>query len=97
MAPYETLVDLIISRRNEKHTGITFILGDTDERFVSYGDIYHKSLGLLSRLQELGFLPGDQVVFQIDDNQEFIYSFWACIMGGIYRSRSPPAPMMSIS
>lgn len=83
MSVYNTLTELIISRKNEEQKGITFILGDTEEIFVSYKALYYTSLNLLYDLQTAGYKPGDEVMFQIDDNQRFIYSFWACILGGM--------------
>ncbi len=80
---YDTLVDLIISRKDETEKGITFILGDTEERFVSYKELYYTSASILYNLQSAGFRQKDEVIFQIDDNQKFIYAFWACVLGGM--------------
>ena len=78
-----TLTELIALRSNEELKGITFILGDNDERYVSYKELYYSALRLLGDFQKAGFKPGDEVIFQIDDNQSFVYSFWACILGGM--------------
>lgn len=34
-------------------------------------------------LQNNGFKPGDEILFQIDNNWHFIACFWACILGGM--------------
>ncbi|RCX14282.1 polyketide synthase PksJ [Anaerobacterium chartisolvens] len=83
MSAHETLTELIISRKDEHEKGITFILGETNERYVSYKSLYDASLSLLYKLQKAGFKQGDQVIFQIDDNEKFVYSFWACILGAM--------------
>ncbi len=83
MSAHETLTELIISRKDEQEKGITFILGETNERYVSYKSLYHTSLSFLYKLQEAGFKQGDQVIFQMDDNEKFVYSFWACILGAM--------------
>lgn len=83
MNNYRTLADLFISRKNEEQKGITFILGDTNEKYISYKELYHTSLKLLYHFQKSGYKKGDEVIFQIDDNERFIYSFWACILGGM--------------
>lgn len=83
MNNYNTLTELFISRKNEEQRGITFILGDTQEKYVSYKELYHTSLRLLFYFQKSGYKKGDEVIFQIDDNEKFIYSFWACILGGM--------------
>lgn len=81
MITNQTLVDLIVSRKDEETKGITFILSNSEERFISYGELYNNALSLLYNLQTSGFKEGDEVIFQIDDNQSFIFSFWACILG----------------
>ncbi|HEX2926937.1 MAG TPA: amino acid adenylation domain-containing protein [Ruminiclostridium sp.] len=83
MYAYKTLIDLIVSRQDEKSRGITFILGEADEQFVSYSELYHGSLFLLHSLQSAGFEKNDEVIFQIDNNRDFMFAFWACIMGGM--------------
>ena len=83
MNNYKTLTELFISRKNEEQKGITFILGDTQEKYISYKELYHTSLKLLYHFQKFGYKKGDEVIFQIDDNERFIYSFWACILGGM--------------
>ena len=48
---YDTLSRLLDSRKNEKIRGITFILDDLDERFISYEELYHNALFILHNLQ----------------------------------------------
>ena len=64
-------------------TGISFIYNGGKEKFLSYRDLYEKALQLLNGMQLRGITPNDEVVFQLEDNKDFIISFWACIMGGI--------------
>ncbi|HEX9062380.1 MAG TPA: condensation domain-containing protein, partial [Clostridia bacterium] len=83
MQTYETLIDLIVSRRDEKLRGIGFIMGETDERFVPYKELYDEALTLLYSFQSAGFKKGDEIIFQIDNNRKFVFAFWACILGGM--------------
>lgn len=83
MSTQETLSNVVISRANEDSRGITFILSDEQEIFVSYKEMYLSSLELLYYMQQAGFKKGDEVVFQLEDNRKFIFSFWACILGGM--------------
>ncbi len=83
MSEYKTLVELIEARKNEDQVGVTFILNDTEERYVSYKEMFQTSLRLLYVFQQFGYKQGDEVIFQIDDNEKFVYSFWACILGGM--------------
>jgi polyketide synthase PksJ len=90
MLPFKTLGELIISRCDEIYKGITFILDETNENYISYKDLYLKSLQLLYQLQRAGFNRGDEIIFQLEDNAKFLYSFWACILGGMI-----PVPVTS--
>ncbi len=83
MFDYKTLSNMIVSKENEDKKGITFILSDTEECFVSYKELYFSALSLLHTLQCEGFKPKDEVIFQIDDNHKFVCTFWACILGGM--------------
>ncbi|MCE3296531.1 MAG: amino acid adenylation domain protein [Crocinitomicaceae bacterium] len=53
------------------------------ESFVSYPDLFREAGQVLYNLQLSGFKKGDELVFQLDDNREFITLFWACLLGGI--------------
>lgn len=83
MDKYSTLIELIETRKREEHKGITFILGDSEETYVSYKQLYYTSLKLLDIFQNAGYKKGDEIIFQIDNNEMFVYSFWACILGGL--------------
>lgn len=80
-----TLIDVITTLSKEKKRGITLIFGDKDERFVSYQQLYTGALQVLDHLQKKGLKPGDELVFQIKDNDlySFVTTFWGCILGGI--------------
>ncbi|NJD03458.1 MAG: HAD-IIIC family phosphatase, partial [Ruminiclostridium sp.] len=82
MIMYESLIDTI-KDKNTNNKGITFVINENESRYFSYNEIYSKSLGILYGLQCKGIKPGDELVFQIEDNQEFIFLFWACLLGGI--------------
>jgi amino acid adenylation domain-containing protein len=79
---YQNLSDLLISRAHIADKGITFIISRDEEHFLSYRDLYHRALQVLYQLQRRNIKPGEEIVFQIDDNREFIIVFWACILGG---------------
>ncbi|MFZ5985739.1 MAG: condensation domain-containing protein, partial [Bacillota bacterium] len=81
MGLYHNIADLILGRNDNK--GITFIAGEYEEDYVSYKDLCRKALEFLYNLQAKGMQKGSELVFQIEDNREFICCFWACILGGI--------------
>ncbi|WP_379155585.1 AMP-binding protein [Paenibacillus sp. sgz5001063] len=78
-----TLTEAFINNSVLDHVGVTFIESSQDENFISYRELYGKSLLLLGYLQELGIRPGEELLFQIEDNLHFLSLFWACILGGI--------------
>ncbi|GAB1528923.1 MULTISPECIES: amino acid adenylation domain-containing protein [Brevibacillus] len=81
----QTLVEALELWKNEDHKGVTFILGDQNEVFVSYKELYEEALGYLFILQKSGIKPGDEVVFQIEDSnlRTFVCLFWGCLLGGM--------------
>lgn len=84
MDKHNTLIGLIQSKIAEDNgKGITFIEGEKDEISVSYIDLYSRALCFLYYLQMRNIKRGDQLIFQIDDNESFVYTFWACLLGGI--------------
>lgn len=80
---YRNLAHLLQSRSVETDKGIYLINGQNNEEFVSYKDLYNRSLITLGTLQKAGIEPGQELVIQVDDNGVFIELFWSCILGGI--------------
>lgn len=77
----KTLTEALVYSSTITNKGITF--SGTDD-FFSYQSLYNKALLRLFYFQEIGNTKaGDKLIFQFDDNYEFVVSFWACIMGGI--------------
>jgi acyl-CoA synthetase (AMP-forming)/AMP-acid ligase II len=76
---------LIRSAANSSQKGVFLIKGESDEKFISYRHIYLKALMVLYNLQTHGLKTGDELILQIKDtdNELFIYTFWACILGKI--------------
>ncbi|MDQ1350667.1 MAG: hypothetical protein QG657_969 [Acidobacteriota bacterium] len=79
---YKNLVEMFCSRRRQD-IGITFIDSAEEKRFLSYDEIYLEAGAILFNLQSAGVKPGDQLVFQINDNRDFVIFFWACLLGKI--------------
>lgn len=68
---------------NTHDKGISFINSENDIRYLSYADLYAKSTKLLKVLIEKGIKPSNELIFQIDENEQFVKLFWASILGGI--------------
>ncbi|PWK05386.1 non-ribosomal peptide synthetase [Tumebacillus permanentifrigoris] len=78
---FRNLVEMLEARR-ASDKGLRFIRSDQDEVFVSYGNLYDRARGVLYHLQARGIKPGDEVLLQIENNESFLYVFWACLLGG---------------
>ncbi|MGK9267387.1 AMP-binding protein [Bacillus inaquosorum] len=78
-----TVFDIITDAQHRNNKGITFISGANDETYVSYHDLYEKSIEILGVLQKKGLQKNDELILQITDSTTFIQVFWACILGGI--------------
>jgi acyl-CoA synthetase (AMP-forming)/AMP-acid ligase II len=83
MTNFRSLVDLLARNCREGDRGITHIYGARDEVFVSYRDLWTRAQRALGALQAMGMEKGDELIFQVADNQPFLELFWACLMGGM--------------
>lgn len=83
MQKYCHMQDIILRNNHISDRGIIFINGLRNETFVSYQQLYHRSLRTLRGLREAGVQAGQELLFQLDDNELFVDIFWACIMGQI--------------
>ncbi len=80
---FATLADVITHHKDDDAKGIVFFKPDGEEHFVSYHALYHTSLRVLYNLQKHNVAPKSELVFQVHDNEHFVYIFWACILGNI--------------
>lgn len=83
MTRFTDLVQAIQTRSNDSNKGVTFISSDVEENFVTYKELYEKAVGILGYLNSKGLKPGDELILQIDDNKDYIFMFWACLLGKI--------------
>lgn len=81
MYKYNSLTHALQSASEKK--GILFIKSDKEEHYVSYTKLYHQALVLLHHLQKHHIGYKDEMIIQMDDHEEFVTAFWACILGGI--------------
>lgn len=78
---YKTLTEVFLKKRN-RHS-YHFIISENFEISIKPEDFKARVMRILHYLQERGISPGDEVVFQIRDNYDFVCLFWACILGKI--------------
>lgn len=67
----------------ERGTGISFIESRDNLEYLSHGELFDRATRLLGRLQAGGARHGDEIVFQINSNRDFLIAFWACLLGGL--------------
>jgi len=80
---YETLFDLIKDRSVSTDKGIYFVSDCRGDKFVSYNSLFKNAAGYLYLMQSAGLTAGQEVIIQTEDNEKFVYLFWACILGGL--------------
>ncbi len=61
---------------------LTCVQAEGSETIQSYEELLDDAEHILGGLRKLGLEPGAKVLFQFDRNQDFISSFWGCILGG---------------
>ncbi|MCX8130509.1 MAG: AMP-binding protein [Clostridia bacterium] len=77
-----SLTSLIISKKLAEKS-ITFIKNDRSENRISYSLMYNRAVNCLHYLQSAGLKPGSKAVLHIEDEERYICTLWACILGGI--------------
>jgi amino acid adenylation domain-containing protein/non-ribosomal peptide synthase protein (TIGR01720 family) len=89
MLQFKNLIQ-VIEKNAREDKGITFITQNKEE-YISYKRLYHRALHVLYNLQQQGLEVGDEVIFQVVKDDDFLYNFWACILGGFIPVPMPPA------
>ncbi|WP_405110960.1 amino acid adenylation domain-containing protein [Paenibacillus sp. FSL K6-1217] len=62
--------------------GIRFINYDGSIEFSNYKQVYSEAKAICCGLIERGLQPGDKVIYQMDNNRNYVNTFWACMLGG---------------
>ena len=78
-----TLQNLFLRLGDCTNRGITFINSSNEDIFVSYKKLNENAKFILGTFQKYGLKAGDELVFQLQKSQNFIETFWACILGKI--------------
>jgi acyl-CoA synthetase (AMP-forming)/AMP-acid ligase II len=79
---YRTLTEALEANATDALT-VTFIEGVQNEVTVTYKELRLRALRLLHVLQRRGLRPGDELIFFLRSNENFVDAFWACLFGGI--------------
>ncbi|MBN3894355.1 MAG: SDR family NAD(P)-dependent oxidoreductase [Nostoc sp. NOS(2021)] len=78
----KTLRELLQRTAQNSTKGITYIQSDGNEKVQSYGELWQDAQRILAGFRKLGLKPQDKVIFQLEDNQDFLCAFWGCVLGG---------------
>ncbi|MEO1351478.1 MAG: AMP-binding protein, partial [Cyanobacteria bacterium J06635_15] len=62
--------------------GITYIQTDGTDVVQPYAELLAEAERILAGLQQLQLEPQAKLIFQFDNNQDYIPAFWACMLGG---------------
>ena len=72
----------ILQRAARETTGITYLQPDETEVFQSYAELLERATCILGGLRALGLKPQDPVILQLSRPQDFLATFWGCLLGG---------------
>lgn len=64
------------------HKPCIFYYADRSEKTITYSELLEKAKAVQTGLMQLGLEPKHKVIFQFDRNEDFVVSFWACVLGG---------------
>jgi acyl transferase domain-containing protein/acyl-CoA synthetase (AMP-forming)/AMP-acid ligase II/acyl carrier protein/NAD(P)-dependent dehydrogenase (short-subunit alcohol dehydrogenase family) len=67
----------------ESDRGVIFVDDRGREAQLSYAGLQQDALQVLGVLQSEGASAGTMVILQLDELNEFLVTFWACILGGL--------------
>ena len=78
----KTLKELLQRTAQHSTQSIIYIQSDGSEKVQSYGELWQDAQRILAGFRKLGLKPQDKVIFQLEDNQDFLCAFWGCVLGG---------------
>lgn len=80
------LVDLAATLRRaaeqSPQKGVRYLKSDGSDRLQPYPALLMEASRFLTGLRRAGLKPGDKLLFQLHQNEDFVPAFWGCMMGG---------------
>ena len=80
-ADYPSTLTQALKRAADSNKSIIFVNDRNEEKELPYSDLLQQATHALAALQALGAKPGQAVILQLDELEEFLASFWACVLG----------------
>ncbi len=72
----------ILEQAARQETGIVYHHLDNTSHWQSYGQLLTEAESILTGLRQQGLQPQDKVILQLQNQQYFLTSLWACWLGG---------------
>jgi acyl transferase domain-containing protein/acyl-CoA synthetase (AMP-forming)/AMP-acid ligase II/acyl carrier protein len=82
----------VLQQAAQTKTGIRYLRANGTESFQSYKELLEQAQCILGGLRELGLTSQDIVILQLQDSQDFLSAFWACLLGGFVPVPTAAAP-----
>ncbi|HQT20565.1 MAG TPA: SDR family NAD(P)-dependent oxidoreductase [Polynucleobacter sp.] len=74
------LSDLIL--KANPGTSLIYLDRQGNERHETYGSLVEEARRILQGLRDHGLKPKDKLIFQLENNEDILPTFWACQLGG---------------
>lgn len=81
MLGYKDLAEAL-RQLTKQDKGVTLIKSEEEEIYISYYELWKKSMFLSYKLKDMGACKGTEVVIHCKNLENYIYAFWACVLGG---------------
>ena len=78
----KNLKEMLYRAARNTSNGITYVSG-SDASYQSYGQLIERARRVGSLLKAKSAEAGKPAIIQLEDNQQFLAAFWACILEGI--------------
>jgi acyl-CoA synthetase (AMP-forming)/AMP-acid ligase II/short-subunit dehydrogenase len=78
----KNLIEVLQRDYKNLNESIIYIKSDGSETVQSYPELWQDAQRIVAGLRNIGLKPQDKVIFQLEDNQDFICAFWGCVLGG---------------
>ncbi|GAA2657399.1 SDR family NAD(P)-dependent oxidoreductase [Paractinoplanes durhamensis] len=97
-ADWPATLPAALARAAERHPGhgTTYIGADGSTRRQTYPALLDGAERVLRGLRRLGLRPGESVLLQCDDNQNFVTAYWGCLLGGFLPTPVGVAPTYTV-
>ncbi len=87
---FDTLKDVLANVSENEDKGIYFSHHRDDDVFLSYKQLSYEAHLIAGSWQRQGVKVNDKIVFQLEDNKNFVTAFWAAVVGNFI-----PVPVAS--